>query len=317
MKVKAPAEKNFKRAKVKPGRAKRSRSRVGWTIARHLAALLLFFYAGYRAVNLVVGAAPLQVGKIVVTGNVRLSTAEVEALTRRAPRPQHPDGRSGCLPAAPARVAVDRRRRAAAGAAVDDRGADRRAHADGHQPAGQPAVSDRPQRDGDRRVRAALPRVRPADHRRPGPVAEEGQAGDRRGTRRARGRGARLGRRRAARSPSGVSQVDVSNAHDVVVLLEGDPAQLHLGDERFVERLQSYLEVASALRERVADIDYVDLRFDERVYVEAARLGPHGGSGQPRDGTHTALKGDSWDARNAIWSVWTSAPPRSPPSSAK
>ena len=65
-----------------------------------------------------------------------------------------------------------------------------------------------------------------------------------------------------------LSQVDVSNPHDVVVLLEGDTAQLRLGDERFVERLQSYLEVAAALRERVTDIDYVDLRFDDRVYVK-------------------------------------------------
>src|SRR5204862_1574489 len=82
MKVKAPAEKNFKRAKVKPGRAKRSRSRIWWKVARHLAAVLLFLYAGYRAVNLVVRAAPLQVGHIVVSGNVRLSSAEVQALTR-------------------------------------------------------------------------------------------------------------------------------------------------------------------------------------------------------------------------------------------
>ena len=102
MKVKAPAEKNFKRAKVKPGRAKRSRSRVGWKIARHFAAVLLFFYAGYRAVNLVVGAAPLQVGKIVVSGNVRLSSADARPL-----RPQHPDCRSGRVSAPSARVAVD------------------------------------------------------------------------------------------------------------------------------------------------------------------------------------------------------------------
>jgi cell division septal protein FtsQ len=71
-----------------------------------------------------------------------------------------------------------------------------------------------------------------------------------------------------------LSQIDVSDPHDVVVLLDGDPAQLHLGEERFVERLQSYVEVASALRERVSDIDYVDLRFDERVYVK-----PSGTSG--------------------------------------
>ena len=58
--------------------------------------------------------------------------------------------------------------------------------------------------------------------------------------------------------------------HDAVVLLDDDPALLHLGDDRFLERLQSYLDLAPALRERVPDIDYVDLRFDERVYVRPA-----------------------------------------------
>ena len=51
VKVKAPSEKNFRRAKVKPGRAKRSRSRIGWKVARHVAALMLFCYASYRAVE--------------------------------------------------------------------------------------------------------------------------------------------------------------------------------------------------------------------------------------------------------------------------
>jgi cell division septal protein FtsQ len=58
-----------------------------------------------------------------------------------------------------------------------------------------------------------------------------------------------------------------------VVLLEGDPTLIRLGNERFVERLQSYYELAPALRERVPAIDYVDLRFDERVYVRPAREG--------------------------------------------
>ena len=33
---------------------------------------------------------------------------------------------------------------------------------------------------------------------------------------------------------------------------------------------KTYLELAPALRERVADMDYVDLRFGDRVYVRAA-----------------------------------------------
>ena len=68
-------------------------------------------------------------------------------------------------------------------------------------------------------------------------------------------------------------KVDVSDAHDALVLLEGDSALLHLGEDRFLERVQSYLELSPALRERVNDIDYVDLRFDSRVYVRPAANG--------------------------------------------
>jgi len=64
-----------------------------------------------------------------------------------------------------------------------------------------------------------------------------------------------------------ISQIDVSDLHDAVVLIEGDAALLHLGEDRFLERLQSYIDVASALRDRVHDIDYIDLRFDDRLYV--------------------------------------------------
>jgi cell division protein FtsQ len=64
-----------------------------------------------------------------------------------------------------------------------------------------------------------------------------------------------------------VSQLDVSDARDAVVLLDGDTALLRLGDSDFVERLRSYLDLAPALREQVPLIDSVDLRFGERVYV--------------------------------------------------
>ena len=48
-----------------------------------------------------------------------------------------------------------------------------------------------------------------------------------------------------------VSQIDVSDAHDAVVMLEGDPALLRLGESDFAERLQQYLDLGDALRERV------------------------------------------------------------------
>jgi len=64
-----------------------------------------------------------------------------------------------------------------------------------------------------------------------------------------------------------VSQIDVSDVRDAAVLLKNDTAVLKVGHEKFAERLQAYLELAPALRERVDGIDYVDLRFDKRVYV--------------------------------------------------
>jgi cell division protein FtsQ len=67
-----------------------------------------------------------------------------------------------------------------------------------------------------------------------------------------------------------VSQIDVSDLHNASVILSGDPAVIYLGDDEFVQRLQQYVELAPALRERVPGIDYVDLRFDDRIYVRPA-----------------------------------------------
>jgi cell division septal protein FtsQ len=76
---------------------------------------------------------------------------------------------------------------------------------------------------------------------------------------------------RAGNMAGQISQIDVSDSRNAVVLLEGDSTLIRLGNERFLERFQSYYELAPALRERVPAIDYVDLRFDERVYVRPAR----------------------------------------------
>jgi cell division septal protein FtsQ len=68
-----------------------------------------------------------------------------------------------------------------------------------------------------------------------------------------------------------VSQIDVANPHDAVIVLEGDRALVHLGDVQFADRLQRYLELQEALRSRVPDIEYVDLRFEDRVYVRPGK----------------------------------------------
>jgi cell division protein FtsQ len=68
-----------------------------------------------------------------------------------------------------------------------------------------------------------------------------------------------------------LSQIDVSDPHDASVILTGDSAVIRLGEDRFLPRVESYLQVAAALRERVSDIDYVDLRFDDRIYVRPVK----------------------------------------------
>ena len=63
-----------------------------------------------------------------------------------------------------------------------------------------------------------------------------------------------------------VSQVDVSDPKNAVVLLDGESARLFLGDREFLARLQRYEEAAPTVREHVKASDYYDLRF-ERLFV--------------------------------------------------
>jgi len=70
----------------------------------------------------------------------------------------------------------------------------------------------------------------------------------------------------------------VRDPHNAAVILSGGPAVIRLGDQRFLPRLQSYLELAPAIREHVSDIDYVDLRIDGRIYVRPARHTERAGS---------------------------------------
>ncbi len=71
-----------------------------------------------------------------------------------------------------------------------------------------------------------------------------------------------------------LSQIDVSDVHNASVILTGDSAVVRLGEDHFLERIESYLQLAAALREQVADIDYVDLRFEDRVFVRPFRAKP-------------------------------------------
>ena len=80
MKVKAPSEKNFRRAKVKPGRRKAPHAWFSWRILRVVLAASIVSYGVYRGFALVLDAKALQVSRIAVNGTVRLSTGEVQQL---------------------------------------------------------------------------------------------------------------------------------------------------------------------------------------------------------------------------------------------
>jgi cell division protein FtsQ len=74
---------------------------------------------------------------------------------------------------------------------------------------------------------------------------------------------------------SQISQINVEDPYDAVVLLNDGPTLIHLGHEQFAERLLEYFELAPVFHAHVADIDYVDLRFDGRVFIRSAEPGTH------------------------------------------
>jgi cell division protein FtsQ len=67
-----------------------------------------------------------------------------------------------------------------------------------------------------------------------------------------------------------LSQIDVRDVRDAVVILGDEGTRIHLGDSGFAERLDAYVELAPALRARVPEMDSVDLRFGSRIFVRPA-----------------------------------------------
>jgi len=77
-----------------------------------------------------------------------------------------------------------------------------------------------------------------------------------------------------------ISEVDVTDVEDAVVLLGDDPARVHLGHEDFARRVRAYRDLAPTLLQHVAAIDSADVRYDGRVFVRPARGRP-ARDGQP------------------------------------
>lgn len=269
MSVRAVTEKNFRRAKVTPAKRRGAWRWIPWRVVRLVASAALVVYAGYRASDLLMTASALQVRRVVVRGNLRLSTGEIHALVDgltgsniltadlRAYRRRLLDSpwveRVAMRRVLPATVEVFVSERRPIGVSrlrgqlylVDRHGT----LIDEFGP--QYADLDLPIIDG--LVRA------PGTG---GSTIDEGRA-----ALAARVIDALTGHSELA---ARVSQIDVSDAHNAIVLLDDDAALLQVGEERFVERLQHYLDIAPALRNSVQEMDYVDLRFGERVYVRPA-----------------------------------------------
>jgi len=261
--VAAPADRRFRRAHVRPARKRSRWEALLVPIVKALAVSAVVAYGGYRAAVLAAGANVLRVSRIVIRGNERVSQGDVLALLTglrgeslvwtdldgwRRTLLASPWVRDAALRRAlPGTIEVVIAERQPVGIGrigsdmylIDDRGAT----IDQYGP--QYADLDLPIIDGLTRAGAD--------------VSDDGRA-------------ELAGRLIAAlrvkpEIASRVSQIDVSDLHDASVILSGDSAVLHLGDDQFLPRLESYLQLSDALHERVAGIDYVDLRFDDRIYV--------------------------------------------------
>ena len=274
--VVAPADRRFRRAKVKPVRKRRALIRA-WHVLRTVSLIVAIAYACYRGTALITTAPALQIDRIVVHGNERLSTGEIlgvldglrgssiirarlglwrqrlltsswvrDAALRRVLPSTIEVAISERSPVGVARLGSSLYLMDGDGTIIDEYGA-------------QYVQFDLPIIDG----LAVVPRR--------GPVIID------------QTRAALAARLLDAVRPDPdlfrrVSQIDVRDLHNAIVLLEDDPALIHLGEDQFLERLKSYADLAAALRDRIPKIDYVDLRFGERVYVRPAAqaVGPEG-----------------------------------------
>jgi cell division septal protein FtsQ len=284
MPVTAPADKRFRRAHLKPARKRAGLSSRRTRIAIATVIVGLTLYAGHRAIAVVTGLEVFRVDNIHVRGNHRLSNGEVLAMLeglrgrsvlavdlgewRRALLNSPWVADASLRRTLPSTVDVVILERAPLGIArikgslylVDDRGAVIDDYGPGY------ADLDLPIIDG---------LSGPSIVSNPLDVAQSTPSDESADMYRALLARRLLDALRVRNMAGQISQIDVSDSRNAIVLLEGDPTLIRLGHERFVERLQSYHELAPALREQVPAIDYVDLRFDERVYVRPAAEKPN------------------------------------------
>lgn len=263
--VAVSADRRFRRVRVKPARRRARLQQAAVAAAKTIVPVLVLMFVVFRGAEAISASPRLHIDNIAVEGNQRMSRAEVVAVLNglvganilsadldewRARLEQSPWIREAKFRRSfPSTVNVTVTEREPIGIArlkdrlylIDERGAVIDDYGPGYAEFDLPIVdgltsvpngertADTPRAELAARVIRAL-RSKPA-----------------------------IGRR--------LSQVDVTDVHNAAVIVTGDPAVIYVGDDRFLPRLESYFGLATALKERVPDIDYVDLRFDDRIYV--------------------------------------------------
>jgi cell division protein FtsQ len=269
MPVSAPSDRRFRRAHVTPARRPRFLRLSARAAGRAALVLTVVAYVGYHVARQVLAAGALTINRITVTGNSRLSKGEVVALLdgirganmltidldewrrKLLSSPWVADAAMRRVLPGTVAVAISERQPMGIGRVngelylIDDRGGIIDQFGPNYAEFDLPIIEGLTATPRDNATlidtaRAALAAsVLAALQARPD-----------------------LARR--------VSEIDVTDDRDATLILKGDTALVRVGTEQFVERLQSYVDLAPALRERIAAIDSVDLRFDQRVYVRPA-----------------------------------------------
>jgi cell division protein FtsQ len=264
--ISAPADKRFRRAHVKPARRRGKWRGLIRSVIKHGVLVLVALYGAYRGGGALMHARLLQVDRIAVRGTERLSTGEVLAVLSglRGENIVSTDLAAWRLRLLSSPWVRDAALRRLLPSTVEVVVSER-------QPVGIARIAGRLYLVDERAVVIDeygpqyadfdLPII---DGLTPHAAAAEGRADAARAELAARLIASLGSRPEIARR---VSQVDVSDLHNATVILSGDPAVLYVGEDRFLPRLQAYVDLAEALRERVQQIDSVDLRFGDRIYV--------------------------------------------------
>lgn len=264
--VAIPTDRRFHRAHVKPSRRRGVVRTAIWPVAKYALAIGLGAAAAYRGFVALSDASVLRIDRIMVRGNTRMSGAQVQSAIGglRGHNIVFTDlgqWRQQLMAAPWVRdVAFKRTLPSTLEVTITER-----------EPLGLGRVKDRlflvDERGslideyGPQYGEVDLPII---DGLQPMDRLSEGPMIDPRGELAARVIQALRAQPAIAQR---VSQIDVTDVHNAALIVDHDSALIYVGEDRFLARLESYFGLSAALRERVSGIDYVDLRFDDRIFV--------------------------------------------------